>query len=338
MNEFEVHEIRDVESVYRLAPEWEALWRKDPSATPFQHPHWLMGWIEAFRPAELRVYVARKSGRLAGVAPMYVQLKRPRVLAPIGTAVSDYIDWLLDGEVGTHELAEALLAHMLESESDCLLDVGDIPENSALLRIQSGMDRESSTKQHDVCPALELTGDMKSIVPRQQMRSLKTARRDLQKLGAVESATAGAENVDEFLEALFALHGARWSERGGEGVLADNDVRRFHRVVVPKLRAQNMLRLYGLRFDGKLIAVLYALHSSEVTYCYLQGFDPEFRDFSPGAQLVGAVIEEAIGEGKKAVDFLRGGEKYKYAWGARDRATFRLQISPKAVHLPTRAA
>jgi CelD/BcsL family acetyltransferase involved in cellulose biosynthesis len=73
-----------------------------------------------------------------------------------------------------------------------------------------------------------------------------------------------------------------------------------------------------------------------VTYCYLQGFDPEFRDFSPGAQLVGAVIEDAIREQKRAVDFLRGAESYKYAWGARDQITFRLQASRRA--LPVRAA
>jgi CelD/BcsL family acetyltransferase involved in cellulose biosynthesis len=36
------------------------------------------------------------------------------------------------------------------------------------------------------------------------------------------------------------------------------------------------------------------------------------------------VIDDAIRDGKRSVDFLRGRESYKYAWGGRDQETYQL--------------
>ena len=40
---------------------------------------------------------------------------------------------------------------------------------------------------------------------------------------------------------------------------------------------------------------------------------------SPGAQLLDHAIRAAISEGAREFHFLRGGESYKYLWGAVDR-------------------
>ena len=36
------------EELERLREEWLALWRRSPSATPFQSPMWLLPWWRAF--------------------------------------------------------------------------------------------------------------------------------------------------------------------------------------------------------------------------------------------------------------------------------------------------
>ena len=70
---------------------------------------------------------------------------------------------------------------------------------------------------------------------------------------------------------------------------------------------------------------MYTLAERNVLYCYLQGFDPDYAEFSPGVQMIGAVVEDGVREAKQAVDFLRGREPYKYAWGAQDEPSFRLR-------------
>src|SRR5215212_4903684 len=85
-----------------LLPEWIALWRRVPDATPFQSPAWLMAWWKHFGTGAPRVLTARAGEglpgeRLVGVLPLY-ELREPgiRKLLPIGIGLSDYIDALVD--------------------------------------------------------------------------------------------------------------------------------------------------------------------------------------------------------------------------------------------------
>jgi CelD/BcsL family acetyltransferase involved in cellulose biosynthesis len=78
-------------------PEWTALWRRVPGATPFQSPAWLMAWWRHFGTGAPRVLIARAGEELAGVLPLY-ELREPGIckLLPIGIGLSDYIDALVD--------------------------------------------------------------------------------------------------------------------------------------------------------------------------------------------------------------------------------------------------
>lgn len=332
----EVQEISDLSSLAKLEPEWNELWERCPGATPFQRPEWLICWMATFHPGELWTLIVRDSGRLMGIAPMYVQTKgAERTLAPVGAAISDYLDWLLDPDISQDVLAY-ILTYMQQRDSFwSSFDFSDVPCNSPLLNLTLEKNYELEVKSHDFCPVLQLpqtVGELRNVVPRHQLRSLKSGRKKLEKAGQVRFEVATRESLDGLLDGLFHLHQTRWSHSGEVGVLADEDVRQFHRAVTPALLNKGVLRLYGLRFNHRIIASLYALFENETAYCYLQGFDPEFADFSPGSQMLFAVIEDGVREHKRSIDFLRGREAYKYAWGARDVPTYRIRAQ-KAVSL-----
>ena len=61
---------------------------------------------------------------------------------------------------------------------------------------------------------------------------------------------------------------------------------------------------------------------------YASGFDPAFAARSPGALVIARAIEAAHEAGARRYDFLRGGEAYKYEWGARDDVP--IEPKPKA--------
>ena len=71
-----------------------------------------------------------------------------------------------------------------------------------------------------------------------------------------------------------------------------------------------------------------ALAARGCLYCYLTGFDPEFAAISPGTLLLGHAIEQAMRDGARTCDLLRGRERYKYLWGGRDRPTFARTLRP----------
>ena len=93
--------------------------------------------------------------------------------------------------------------------------------------------------------------------------------------------------------------------------------------LVERLAGSGLLLLDALRFDGRVVAAIYGFRAHGTSSYYLGGFDPSLRKLSPGVALIGWTIEQELRAGAVAFDFLRGGESYKYAWGASDRPTFR---------------
>ena len=328
-----VRVLSELPALRALMPEWTDLWMRCWQATTFQRPEWLLPWLEAFRPTRPCVLEVRRDQKLIGLAPMFsYRSGREQVLAPVGAGISDYLDWLIDCDEEAATLGAILSWLTTESEWD-RMDWTDLPKGSPLLGSLLAQN-ELGSREHDVCPVLRLPSsieELPKVVPPAQLRHLRAARRRIGRAGKFGIEVATCETLDEFLEALLQLHGRRWRESGELGVLADERVQVFHRLAARALLERGVLRLYGLRFEGKLIASLYALAERELIYCYLQGFDPAYAEFSPGMQILGAVIEDAVRQGKRRVDLLRGRENYKYGWGARDELTYRITLTRESL-------
>jgi CelD/BcsL family acetyltransferase involved in cellulose biosynthesis len=316
--------IEHIDSDDRLAalvPEWKALWQRVPEATPFQSPHWLMPWWHQFGTAMPHILAARGDGRLVGVLPLY-ELHEPESvkLLPLGISVSDYFDALTDpAHAGA---AEALLAAI--SDIPCWQEchLPDLPPEAALARAAVPPVLAEACHPGEPCPVLTLpcqAAGLATIVPKKTLRDVHQARSRSEAIGAVAIESADFPTLDSALDDLFRLHKRRWHERGEEGVLADLAVRAFHREAAPEICTAGMLRLYRLRIGGAVAGIYYGFHHHDRAYAYLGGFDPEMTRLSPGAQLIDHAIRAAIDEGAREFHFLRGGESYKYTWGAVDR-------------------
>lgn len=321
--------VRDPEGASLLAREWDDLFTRCPDATPFQRPEWLLAWMHAFRPAQPVIVLVRREGVLVGLAPFYLQTGPEMRLAPLGNAISDYYDWLID-PVDWAETLQCICRALHQIDVPWqLLDLTDLPDASLLVKGEASCLETSTVLPHDVCPALTLPyprGELHDNIPLSQWRSLKTARNRSLRAARCRIVQATSSNCLEMLEALFLLHGKRWSSHGQPGVLASRDVQAFHRRAAPVLMKKGLIRLFGLQAEQRWAAILYVLSGKQTLYLYSQGFDPDFAELSPGTQVVAAAVEAALLEGRTRLDFLRGREPYKYAWGAQDVPTFRFQL------------
>lgn len=325
--------IADLAALEQRSSEWNDLWNRCPGATSFQRPEWVLSWTQVFQPAPLFVVEVRCGKTLVGLAPLFLYHSgQVRILAPLAASISDYLDWLIDPSRRSEILYE--IFEVLRSSGTLWdhLDLHDLPGTSPLLAFDlDSWDFERS--EETVCPVLTLPPAAKAveeILSAKPRHNLRTARRRTERLGNAQIEIADETTLHEFLTAMMKLHGSRWSDCGSSGMLADDRVQEFHRHAAPALLKRNILRLYGLRLNGDLIATLYALAERDTVYCYLQGFDPACSALSPGAQILAAVIDDAFRDGKSEVDFLRGRETYKYTWGARDQQTYRLCLRQRA--------
>jgi CelD/BcsL family acetyltransferase involved in cellulose biosynthesis len=304
-----------------LVPDWIGLWQRVPGATPFQSPHWLLPWWRQFGTGMPRIFTARAEQRLIGVLPLY-ELHEPGCvkLLPIGISVSDYIDALADPAYP--DVTDVLIAASCDIPGWQECHLPDLPPDSALSRAAAPSGLAETRQSGPCCPVLALPSDpadLATVVPRKTLRDVRQAHARSETVGSVVLDTADLDTIDLALDDLFRLHQERWHKRGEAGVLADPVVRAFHRDAARAFCEAGILRLYRLQIGGTVVGVYYGFQHGGNAYAYLGGFDPEMTRLSPGAQLLDHAIRAALAEGVREFHFLRGGESYKYAWGAVDQ-------------------
>lgn len=262
-----------------------------------------------------------------GVAPLFVDEQRH--LRLLGDGPSDYLDVLIEA---SHRPAGVSLLSCWLTEQQALWDVCEFESlrpGSALLEMPPPRPCRERTTPQAVCPALRLPHSpegLRQVVPGSMMSKLGYYRRRLDRMNEARYECANSATLPELFEEFAAVHRARWEGRGQAGALAGPALWAFHREAALGLMNTEALRLYLLRQGGRLLAGVYGFkHGSRFSF-YLSGFAPEYASLSPGVVLLGYTLQQAIREGARVFDFLRGSEAYKYQWGARDQVVYRRTI------------
>ena len=313
-----------------MAAEWRVLWASSDSATPFHAPEWLLPWLRhQYGGGRLWFLALRRAGRLDGLVPLFIWgYPETRRLSLAGSGITDYLDPLIQpGD------AAAVVEHLARNRADWeVADLQELRAGSPLLDAPVNS-LACEVQRYSVCPVLVLPRSMEEVEAALDARfrtNLRRASNRLERAGRVEFEMAGETSLEEYLDALFRLHGARWNASDEPGMLATARLQSFHREVAAGMLARGMLRFHGLRLDGRLIAVQYNLAAHGREYAYLSGFDPAFAKLSPGMLLVAHAIRSAIAEGSGEFDFLRKAEDFKYLWGAGDRINCQLLLAHDA--------
>jgi CelD/BcsL family acetyltransferase involved in cellulose biosynthesis len=326
---YRVEVITQAERLHAFEPQWQALFTADRRATPFQSPDWLLPWTDCFaEPGTLRVIVLWDGGRALLCWPLrLLEQDGQRRLGWLGEGLSDHLDLLMTEDAGEHPLTLAWAAlRELQADAD-RVELGDLPEGSPLLR-SAGTGWK--VRAGAVCPTLQPgsnAADFERRLPAWLARNLRNSERRLGLGGAPTWRMAQCNDAGAQLQDFFALHGARWRARGEPGVLDHPSVQEFHRAAAPRLIARGLLELQIASWAGLPVAAAYTLVRRHA-YLYLTGFDPSIDGVSLGSLVIGSVIRRAIAQGRALVDFLRGQEPYKYAWGATDTRSYVLQREP----------
>lgn len=314
-----VERLTTASAINALVPEWKDLWQRLPNATPFQSSEWLLTWWDCFGNAAPLVLTARHERELVGVLPLYcLEEAGYRRLLPIGISLSDYLDAIIDQHHSG--AAHTLLGTLAELPGWDECHLPDLPPSAALLAADCPAALVEGRSRGETCPVLALPGtvdQLRELVPRKTLRDVRQARHHTTERATVTQ--ADASNVAVYMQELFRLHEQRWQRIARQGVCADPVARRFHLTAAERMLDSGMLRLYLLQIGNSAVAAYYGFTAKRIAYAYLSGFHPDFAELSPGTQIVAHAIEEAIREGAREFHFLRGGETYKYAWGAIDR-------------------
>jgi len=322
----EREEIADPARLDELGGAWRELWRRDPHATPFQHPAWLLPWWRHLGEGELRALALWNRGTLAGLLLLYRRDEpggaRWRF---VGVATSDYLGGVFDPRRGeAPREALAWIGDSLPRGETC--ECAQLPAGTGLARAAapSGLAeiRRAGEPTHVIALDPIAAGAPEAPLTAKLRHNLGTARRRAERAGPLRLRSSQCGGASDLFEHLVRLHAVAWARRGDAGVLRDPRVLAAHREGLTMLHHDGAAALYALEVGERLVAVVYTLRDAGTTrpphvYSYLGGFDPEAAGWSPGALILREVIRDAAAGGAARFDFLRGGETYKARFGAR---------------------
>ncbi|MGX2996321.1 GNAT family N-acetyltransferase [Streptomyces sp. JNUCC 64] len=345
---------RDPAAFDALADEWDALFARGRAATPFQHHAWLRSWWTSYgRPGQLRVVLVRdggdpdagngreggRGGELIAAAPLTLVRRPLPALVPLGGAVSDYADVLLDDRRAA-PAARALAAGIATAAKGAVVDLREVRPGAAADRVYAAWNGPKRRLDDSLC--LELpAAPMDELVARLARPRAQRVRAKLRKLDAlgVRDRVVPAAEVPAALRALIELHRLQWR---GRSVTAEHLRPRFaahlERAVVPMVRsghaAVTEFRLAGAPGEpDEVVAVDVTLLAPGLAGAYLYGAHPALRErrvdvasmlLRSGARLL---TGEGAAPGPPVLSLLRGDEPYKHHWRPEPVANRRLLMA-----------
>ena len=174
-------------------------------------------------------------------------------------------------------------------------------------------------------PRIALPADYESYVQGLGKKERHELRRKLRRFeSAPGTSFRWAEDHDRHavLDRFFALH--RLS-RGDKAAFMTDPTEAFFRDLADTLATVGWLRLGVVRAYDQDAAVLFALAYGDTLALYNAAYDPALGSLSLGIASHAYAVRDAIAQGFRIYDLLRGDEPYKYDLGAVDRWLWRLE-------------
>ncbi|MFQ5896806.1 MAG: GNAT family N-acetyltransferase [Candidatus Methylomirabilia bacterium] len=298
---------------------WNGFLEQSAAPVPFLTWQWQSLWWKAFGHGRALsiLQVADSTGRPVGVLPLYEHTPGAWQLVG-GVDVSDYLDLL--AVRGHEEASWAALLHYRAADSDawdlhCLraasLTVSLLPRLAPAAGLSARIRREER------CPVLALPDSWDGLLERLPGKDRHELKRKIRRLErqwpeARVRSHASPAGLQEAMTTFLALHR---KSGAGKRRFMDQRMEEFFREVASSLVAKGWLRLWFLERDEAPVAAFLCLEFAGSVALYNSGFDPARAAFSPGIVLLCHVIRDAIDRRFARVDFLRGEERYKYAFG-----------------------
>ncbi|MBK3642832.1 GNAT family N-acetyltransferase [Streptomyces sp. MBT33] len=297
-----------------LAEDWARLYGRCATATPFQSHAWLHSWWLSYgRQGRLRSVVVREAGELVAAAPLMLVRRPLPVLVPLGGAISDYGDVLVDDERGEEAVA-ALTEGLAACARTALIDLREVRPGAAAERVFDRWPGPRSRLPDSLCLELPAT-DMDELVARlPSAKAQQRVRAKLRKLTAlgVERHVVEPGEVDKALRRLLELHRLQWQ---GRKVTSEHLRERFYehlvRSVEPMVRSGNAV-VTEFRLDEDVVAVDLTLLSERLAGGYLYGAHPCLRERK--ADVAVMLLDACARHARGTLSLLRGDEPYKHHW------------------------
>jgi peptidoglycan/xylan/chitin deacetylase (PgdA/CDA1 family)/CelD/BcsL family acetyltransferase involved in cellulose biosynthesis len=329
----------DLEAISR---EWNEVLANGAEDTFFLTWEWISAWWNHYgNGRQLFVLLAKKQGKLVGIAPFYVDEvkkygKRWKALKIIGdgSGDSDYQDCIVLGGL-EEEIAQAFVAFLADRRNEWhVMEFESVPETSPFIKaFLNAAKKTFNGMAHEAVPctfiALPSRWDEYLNLLKPRVRSkVRSSLAFLDKeIHSVPVACSEPKELDEWLPILFDLHTRRWQQAGQSGVFHGSAKQKFYAEVSRSALEKGWLAFYRLDWGERPLAMQYGFLYGDRFLLLQEGYDPGFENVRPGQTLRAWTIRQWIENGLKEYDFLVGAPKHKLEWGGTTKQSLRVRVT-----------
>jgi CelD/BcsL family acetyltransferase involved in cellulose biosynthesis len=312
MTQIEV--VRDAARFQEVEAAWLALWRRN-DADVFQHHGWIAAWWHGCGAGyRLRVGLAWQGEELVAVLPLAIRSWRGlRLLEWAAQSFSDYCDI-----IGSPSVLEELWAAVAAAGGFDVIRLKNIAPDARVLTVlrQLGLREAPERHPHDLC--LRVASQWAS--GEAWFRCLNKKKRNNHTRGARILAEFGevahrqycpGEPLEPVLDRLAALKRDWLRANKLSSPLLDNNVDVLPRLVRALSQIGN-LRIFTIECSGEIVAGSVNVVQKDKMMAFFSAYDPKYDRASPGISLMTEYTRWAFDHGITVVDYLRGGETYKF--------------------------
>lgn len=328
--------IRSAAQWAALADEWNALLKESHTNVPFLTYEFQRAWWEhlgggEWSQAELNIVIGRGIDRqLLGIAPLFTttQDRGERVFRFIGShEIADYLDLIVrpaDHAAFIQTLVRQLITDGARAEFYNLVDRS---RTAIFLKETSknGVSFHLETLQPSPYIKVPTTfeGYMEGLNSKQAHELRRKLRRAARNPSPITLEIVGdISSLDQAMEDFFRLMCAE----AHKATFLTPNMRAQMVAIARAAFAGNWLQLIFLKCGAVRIAGYMNFDYDNCIWAYNAGFDNTYSDLSPGWVIMAEMMKWCIQHGRAVFDFMRGGEEYKYRFGAKDRFVLKAVI------------
>src|SRR3989344_7303272 len=333
--------IDTTEGFEALRNDWDRLLHNAASASVFSSWEWQYHWwLHYGKCRALRLLVVRNDrDEILGILPLYIQsvtflrfvpLSMLRLVGTGGDTSPGYMGPLLEPAT-EQDTCLSLSQFILEKLNGWdALDFTDMPGDSVFAKTLADQAGRIGLRydNHAISsiPIIRLPAtweDYLSSLHRDQRYRVRKMRRKIIEAFTVKfHVWESHDRLDEVIDSLIALHHLRWQQHVKQSsAFASPAYISFHRDTIKACFRRGWIRIYCLTLNDRIAAIYYCYRFRNEIFYFQSGFDPAFEDYVPGQVLLGYAVEDAINEGNKVFDLLKGQYRYKTEWANDSRKT-----------------
>lgn len=316
-----------------LVDQWDTLASQGITDTPFQKLAYQKAWWTHLGQGTLKIIAVYTDDTLIGIAPLMVA---PNGVIQFNASKeeTDYLDIIVSAEHAEAVWSAVIDCLCTDADEAPIFDFWNIPAESPSRQILSDLAAQRgfsfAENRAEVCPIIPLPDSFDAYLAGIDKKQRHEIKRKMRKAAGAEVELVEITETDDLELAINEfLTLLQSSTPDKHAWLTPERTAVFHEVAKSAL-ADGTLQLLFNVVDGQKVSALFNFIYKGRTWVYNSGLNPEIqRHLSLGWVTAAQSIEKAIALGHTSFDFLRGDEKYKYRFGAKDTEIFRIQISGK---------